>query len=321
MTNLAGFDLNLLKVLDALLAERSTTAAGKRIGLSQPAVSAALGRLRHALGDELFVRAGQGLAPTDRALALEEHLRQILNGADAILTGPGEFDPAEVSRTFRLCGADYITDICLPPVIRRLAREAPEARISVLDEIFERSLDRMREDKFDLLVLPWFSFPDYLRYEILFKSEFIIGARPDHPRLKRMGLAPGDVIPLDVFCDLDFIRFAADYEMMDMHFGEDRELAKLGRSRIVRMATPGFGSQVALVAQTDMIAVLPMRTAQVAEAYGQIVTYRAPIVLNPRPMAMVWHARQTSSPVHAWFRNLFAQEVRRIHDAPGEQPD
>lgn len=320
MANLGNFDLNLLKVLDALLAERSTTAAGKRIGLSQPAVSAALGRLRHALGDELFTRAGQGLAPTDFALSIAEDLRALLNSADAILTGPGQFDPGQVNRTFNICGADYVTDICVPPFLRRLTSEAPQARVSLLDEIFERSLDRMRDDRFDLLVVPAFAFPGFLEHQEIFRSQFVIGARKDHPRLARAGLQPGDEIPLDLFCDLDHVRFAADQEMMDIRTHEDRELEKLGRKRTVRMGVPGFGNCVAVVVQTDLIAVLPRRYAEYAAASGKLALYRAPIPMESLPLTMVWHRRQTASPTHRWFREMFAEEARKIHPAPEEQP-
>ena len=99
MTNMASFDLNLLRVLDALLREKSTVKAGRRIGLSLPAVSAALGRPRHALRDELFFRRGQGLEPTDYARTLALPLRRILDDLEALLSGPEDFDPATSDAT------------------------------------------------------------------------------------------------------------------------------------------------------------------------------------------------------------------------------
>ena len=104
MANIKTFDLNLLKVLDALLRTGSTIRAADRVGLSQPAVSAALSRLRHALGDPLFVREGIGLRPTDYALALAEPVQRILDSTEQVLTGPESFDPARLSRRFAIAG-------------------------------------------------------------------------------------------------------------------------------------------------------------------------------------------------------------------------
>ena len=319
--NIAAFDLNLLKVLDALLRDGSTTAAARRVGLSQPAVSAALGRLRHAIGDELFVRSGQGLVPTDIALSLEAEVRAVLGAADRILAGPGALDPSRLNRHFRICAGDYITDVCLPPVMRRLAAEAPMVRVSVLDEIFRNSIDRMRTESFDLLVLPQFGFPDYLESQVVFRSEFVIGARKGHPRLSRAGIAPGGTIPLDLYCDMPQARFGVESGSIEEDGIEDENLARIGRARTIQMAVPTFGNLVAILSGTDLTAVLPRRIGERAAALGLIDTYGAPHPMPPLPICMVWHRRQSGSPVHRWFRDLFAAEAAKVHPDPVEQPE
>lgn len=112
MVNFVTFDLNLLRVLDALLREGSTVKAGNRLGMSQPAVSSALSRLRHSLGDELFLRQGQGILPTDYARSLATPLREQLDRLEALLTGPGGFDPATAELIFRIAGSDFFLPTC-----------------------------------------------------------------------------------------------------------------------------------------------------------------------------------------------------------------
>src|SRR5262245_27632740 len=122
---LARFDLNLLVVLDVLLAESNVTRAASRLGLSQPAVSNALARLRHALGDPLLVRTPQGMAPTPRAQTLQAPLRDALARMGLALTGDDTFDPRTARRTFVLAATDYVQFVLLGPLVRRVHREAP----------------------------------------------------------------------------------------------------------------------------------------------------------------------------------------------------
>jgi DNA-binding transcriptional LysR family regulator len=126
--NLLSFDLNLLKVLDALLRDASTTRAGERIGLSQPAVSAALGRLRVAFGDPLFVREGQALRPTEYALSLVAPLQHLLEDTNHLLARPA-FDPSTATDLFRISAADFFTEMLLPDLTARLERDAPGVRL------------------------------------------------------------------------------------------------------------------------------------------------------------------------------------------------
>ncbi len=146
--NMAKFDLNLLRVLDALLHEGSTVRAGARIGLSQPAVSAALGRLRHALGDELFLRHGQGLEPTDYARSLEIPLRKALDGLEALLSGPDNFDPATATLTFKLSGSDFFAEMLMPVLADQVSRDraghAPAAGRSGARQLCRRRLSATR---------------------------------------------------------------------------------------------------------------------------------------------------------------------------------
>lgn len=128
-----NFDLNLLRVLHALLEEHSTVRAGERLGLSQPAVSAALARLRAALGDELFFRRGKGLEPTQYALTLKEELKQVFERIEGLIRGPGTFDPRISDVSFRISGSDFFAELLMPRLAERLQLLAPKMRVHLVD--------------------------------------------------------------------------------------------------------------------------------------------------------------------------------------------
>jgi DNA-binding transcriptional LysR family regulator len=131
--NLAAFDLNLLRVFDAMMLELSTVRAGERVGLSQPAVSSALGRLRSVLGDELFVRDGNRMMPTPRALQLKEPVRQALVQIEEALAVNAAFDPQTSTRSFMLIGSDYFSTLLMPKLAARVTPIAPSIVLQMMD--------------------------------------------------------------------------------------------------------------------------------------------------------------------------------------------
>lgn len=312
MANLRTFDLNLLKVFDALMAEGTTVAAGRRIGLSQPAVSAALKRLREALGDELFVRSGQRLAPTAFAKELGPQIRALLATADQIVSGSEAFDPSRLSRVFRMSCGDYFTTLVLGRIVRRLQAEAPDVRIENYDEVFGDSLDRLRDDSFDLALLPEFDRPPDIDYERLFVSDFLIVARPEHPRLVRAGISPGEPLPIDLFCDLPQARFGNSPSSGDQNL-EDKRLAQLGRRRKTVVTSPNFSDIARLVQETDLIGVLPgLMARQIAED-GSLWCFPDGGLTGDLAVGIYWHRRHREAAHHRWIRALISEEIRYVH--------
>ena len=199
MTNLSAFDLNLLKTLDAMLREGTTQAAGARIGLSQPAVSAALARLRAQLGDPLFVREGQRLTPTDFARELEAPLQEALALVETVLAGPEGFDPSTANFEFRMSGSDFFSDVLIPPLLAELRRDAPGVSVHMLDMVFSSNLNAVETFNIDLVFWPRFDRPKHLVAEDVMTSDFITCAPVGHPQLVRAGVSDGDPIPLDLY--------------------------------------------------------------------------------------------------------------------------
>ncbi|WP_246682196.1 LysR family transcriptional regulator [Mesorhizobium sp. B3-2-1] len=147
--NLNALDLNLVRVLDALLRERSVTRAGEQIGLSQPAVSAALNRLRHVLNDQLFVRHGNDIVPTPRAESLAEPVRAALREIERVFQTGKDFDPAGLERTFTFMGADFFSMLLMPPLAARIAAVAPGVSFRFLDSARGDVSRLLQDDEID----------------------------------------------------------------------------------------------------------------------------------------------------------------------------
>ncbi len=301
--NMSGFDLNLLKILDALLREGSTVRAADRVGLSQPAVSAALGRLRHALNDPLFVRQGKGLVPTDYARQISVSLRQTLDGIEALLNGRQAFDPATASQSFRLSGSDFFAEMLLPDLALYMAEHAPGIRVQLIDLVPQSYVATLERDTVDLALVPATNLPDWADSRPVFHASFCVAARRGHDALKQAGILTGMVIPLDLFCDLDHVLFSPEGNLQAMG---DAALAAVGRERRVAMTLPVFSGVARAISKSDLIGLLPTSLAnRLAPTLG-LAVYKAPMPLPVALMRMIWHRRSSANPAHCWLRDVIA---------------
>ena len=315
--NLSAFDMNLLKVLDALLIEGSTTRAATRVGLSQPAVSAALGRLRSALDDPLFVRDGGALRPTPFALSLRAPLRAYLNGLAQMLSGLEEFDPARYEGTFCISGSDYFSVMLLPRLMKHLGRHAPHLKISFVDVVHPSNLADMGRLDVDLSLPCVAGLPDNLDGEPMFWSDWQIVARHDHPRLKHHAIDSGQPIPLELYCDLEHIVFSADGRHASY---EDKVLADLGRSRSVALAVGSFRDLYETVAGSDLIAIIPKSLAQTVAARFDLTMHPLPFQMEPALLWTAWNRWHTDDPAHRWLREQVAAILTALNDVDRPLP-
>ncbi len=311
--NIASFDLNLLRVLDALLATGSATAAGRRVGLSQPAVSAALGRLRHALGDPLFVRQGRRLVPTDYAAGLAEPLAKLLRETEALLTPPTAFDPSRAEASFKVSGSDFFAEMLMPDLADHVSKLAPGIRVQLVDLVPDSYLDTLDRYQVDMALIPEMPFPEWVAAQRLFASSFVTIARTGHPVLGRAGVAPGETIPIDLFCDLPHVLFSPEGKLRAMG---DAALEAVGRERRVAMTMPVFSGVYNAVARSDMIALLPRQLAERMAPRVGLELYAPPMPIAPAQIFMVWHARASAAPAHRWLREQIAALMAPLDEAP-----
>ncbi len=303
--DLAGVDLNLLVVFDALMAERHVTRAGERIGLSQPAVSAALNRLRHLLKDDLFIRRADGMQPTRKAQELAVPLRQALMQIQVALE-PQVFDPTTVQRTFKLATNDFAASILLPNLGARLSMEAPGIDLRVIYADDPLGMKLLDEDAVDLAIAPFkHPKPQFDRQYLLEPTGFLCVMRKGHPLV-------GKPLTLETF--------AATPQLMISRTGDasgfvDEILAEVGLKRRVGFTVPIFLLAPIVLAQTDYIAVLPRRLVEMFQQIVELVAYEPPFPQPRFPLAMLWHQRLTKDPGLVWLRKTLLEVAAEI-EAP-----
>ena len=298
--NFAAFDLNLLRVFDALMRERNVTRAGEQIGLSQPAVSQALNRLRAMLGDQLFVRRASEMAPTPRAEDIAPAVRNALALVEQALAGDRTFDPATASRTYTLMGSDVISAMVVPRIFSGLAAEAPGIRLRVTDLALGDVERLLQDDVIDLAVDRPLNLPDWVSRERLFTGSFKVIAARGNPTLSATGLVPGAVMPLDLFCRTPH---AARSTEGGAYGWTDDALAALGRERRVVLALPQFYAVALSVARSELIAVVPSAVAAAMADDIGLSVYEPPVTGGFPEISMYWHSRHDGNPAHRWLRD------------------
>jgi DNA-binding transcriptional LysR family regulator len=302
--NIAGSDLNLLFVFEALLSERNVSRAAAKIGRSQPAVSNALGRLRGLLRDPLFVRAGRAMAPTPRALDLAPEVAAALSHARRALGG-AEFAPRESSKAFRLAMTDDVEHRLLPPLLRRLGAAAPNVAIGVrrLPSLFEAPEADLRSGAVDFAVGRFPGPPPVesgLSMRRLYRDPFVCIARRGHPAVRGR---------------LDRARFLAAGHAAVFSPGRgpgmlDQLLSERGEKRRVVVSVPHFLAIPFIVARTDLIATVPGSVAAAFEAPLELRRFPPPIAVPALDVHLVWHARAHEDASHVWFRGLVLDVAR-----------
>lgn len=297
MPDINSLDLNLLKTLDALIETRSVTRAADRLGLSQPAVSGMLARLRDTFDDPLFLRTQRGILPTARTDALADPLRRALAELAAVLQ-PVAFDPATAQGTVRIAATDYAQAAVVLPLLQILRSEAPGLRVAVQPVDVGAFADQLEAGRLDLALVTPEMAPDTLRARRLFDEDYICILREGHPA--------ADALDLDRFCELDHAIMSHD----GTRFlgATDRALDRLGRSRRVVASLPSFLVLIDLVRRSDTIALVPRRLAD--EAPG-VVRRPAPLAVEGFTKIAVWHERSHHDPAHEWVRKRLAATGQR----------
>lgn len=299
--NIKDIDLNLLVFLDALLQERSVTRAAEQVGLSQPAMSNALGRLRRLLDDPLLVRSARGMEPTQRALALQRPVQAALAQIETALAPVAEFDPAATQRLFTLMITDYAASVLLPGLTARLARTAPNVALNVLGSDAE-SLKAVERGEVDFVVDRFDSLPESFRSRSLWHDEFVCVLRRGHPALKE-GLS------LQAYLALDHILITRT----GIGLGQtDEVLANRALYRRITTFTRHYHLPPRLVAETDLCATVPARIAYDHARHLPIVVVPPPFDLPPFGIRMVWGPVTHYDRAHRWFRQLVGEAVDAI---------
>ena len=290
--NLGAFDLNLLIVFDAVMRERSVTRAGQRVGLSQPAMSHALNRLRYMLKDDLFVRAPEGMVPTPRAEQLATPLRHSLNEMQLALE-PDSFISAEADRHFVVAVNNYAAVVLAPPLIATVCAMAPAVQLDLRPSSMVDVIERLDRGELDLAVGSFDGAGERFTLQPLLEDSFVAVMRRGHPAIHG-----GQRLSPRTFAALPHLEISSsgdDAAILDRWFAE-RGLAR----NIVHRAP--YLAAATILAQSDMVATLRRRTAQQLVRNNQLELREPPYeALVVREM-MLWHRRFDKQPAHRWLR-------------------
>ena len=311
-----ALDLNLLRVFEALMQERSATRAGERLGLTQSAISHALNRLRYVLRDELFVRGPDGMQPTERAAEIAPRLRQGLLHLQLALA-PTDFVPERTDRRFTITCTEYASVVLIPPLIARLRAEAPHASMTVLPSNMGVA-ETLRSGRADIAIGSFRRVPEWAASETLMRETRVWVLRADHP-------AAGQELNLDRLSELPHLVISATGE--DEHAIEgyvvDHGLERLvtrsdagllqgalvarGLRRAVAVTTPHILGALAAVSESDIAASVPRRLATAFMGRYRLTLFEPPYPSPPFEMMALWHRDHGEQPAIAWLRKLLRE--------------
>ncbi len=300
--NLAAIDLNLLLVFDAVMRERHVTRAGDKIGMSQPAMSNALNRLRHHLKDDLFIRGPDGMQPTPRALEVAGPIRDALERIEIALD-QSSFDPKTAHRRFLIGTNDYFVTTLLPHLVQHLQQSAPGIDLCLVPSA-GRTLQLLDAGELDFGIAAFGEIPERFGTESLIEDSYVLMMRKGHPLSKGR---------------LSIPRYAAARHLLMSPRGDpsgfvDRALLEHGLTRQIAVTINSFSSAPALLASSDLVLTAPKRIADTFAPLYDIATRPAPFA-GPREYAtatLVWHNRLASHPAHEWFRTTIVDIANAV---------
>jgi DNA-binding transcriptional LysR family regulator len=302
--HIQSLDLNLLRVFDVLLEERSATRAGTRLGLSQSAVSHALSRLRYALNDDLFVRDPRGLKPTARSLEIGPQVHAALSQLQAAFAPPS-FDPATTDRRFTLVAGAYACAVLAPELVDRMAREAPKAEL-VIAEAASDILEQLDSRRADFVIGSVDSAPERLTHEILLRETLAWVVRTENP-LPRGPISIADLLSIP---HVVISRRSVEGQGVSMRASwEDlgafeAALEKKGLKRRVGVTVPDTYSAMGVIRRSDMAALIPRRLAALSTQSGILRMVEPPYPSPQVDLGMLYLTDRVADPAIAWMRGL-----------------
>jgi DNA-binding transcriptional LysR family regulator len=290
-------DLNLLPVFEALLRHGNVTRAAADVGLTQSAMSSALGRLRRQLGDPLFVNTRAGMLPTPRALELAPLLTDALAIVRRALNGREAFDARRTARSLRVYMTDVGETVLLPALMRHLHQESPQLRLETAQLPAAELAVRMETGDIDLAVGYLPQLRDKIRRARLFEEHYVCMMRPDHP-LARRALTMKDFLAA---------RHVLISSMGSGHQQLERALAEHGVEQNVALRVPHFVVVPLIVSGTDLVVSLPSHVADVWAKLVKVKVHPLPIKIPSFDVSLYWHPRVENDAANRWLRDALVQ--------------
>ena len=316
MKNLNQIDLNLLVYLEVLLRERNVTQAANQLGLSQPAMSNGLRRLRALFDDPLLVRTSEGMTPTERALELEPLVKDILLGVDRAMQPATEFEPRAAQMVVRIMASDYAESTLFPAVLTELRDNAPDITLDIMNPSDVSFLD-VERGKVDLVINRFDQMPQSFHQITLWKDSFSCLLSPNHPIL--------DDFSLESYLSADHIWVSktgmgvgvgVDPSDVQRLGWVDSALAQLGEKRRIRVFTRHYQAAMTLAEQNDLIVTLPTRATWLKQNDPRVAIRQVPFDVPPLELKMAWSPLLHSNAPHRWVRQFITRIARSLSTEP-----
>ena len=309
--NLEQVDLNLLVYLDVLLREQSVTRAAEQLGITQPAMSNGLKRLRDVFNDPLLIRSSNGMAPTERALELAPRVRQALAAVTDILEPKQDFRPLTSKRVFRIMSSDYAEATLVPALVRALRSEAPDVVLDFLTPS-DVSVQDIEQGKVDLAINRFNEIPLSFHQVTLWSDKFSCLLNRSSPAAQRFTLKTY----------LESQHIWVSKTGMGIGFGIDptrgglgqidAALERIGQRRRISIYTRHYQMPALVAHKADLIATLPSRIARLQGDHPQLVIKEPPFHIPEFELKMAWGPLLHHSPAHRWLRQLIVYVARQI---------
>jgi LysR family transcriptional regulator, nod-box dependent transcriptional activator len=308
VVKLSQVDLNLLVTLDAIIKERSVTRAGRTVGLSQPAMSAALGRLRHLFGDPLLERVGRDYRLTPLALALAEPLQKILMSIERTLDQNSAFEPATAKRTFRIAASDYVICVLLQPLLQRMCKEAPGVKLQ-FQAAGNDTAKQLAAHHIDMSIQPAGTHRGF-QSETLFSDRWMCAVWNGNTQV-------GAQITREQFCKLSHVTYAHPPFNRTL---ADHFVGAVAKELQVQVMSDSFVAMPLLLRGTELITLVQARLGEQVKKTAEIRVLAPPVEIEELVMAMWWNPLHSKDPAHTWLRETLSEIAKHSDGAEAALP-
>lgn len=310
--NISKVDLNLLVYLDVLLRERNVTRAAEELGISQPAMSNSLRRLRDLFDDPLLVRTSEGMTPTERALELQPLVRNVLAAAELAVLPKTVFDPSESERIFRIMASDYTEATLLPRLLQRLSVEAPTVRLDIMTPS-DVSFHDVEHGKVDLVINRFDTLPQSFHQVHLWDDSFSCVLRADNSLVNNWNLeaylAAKHVWVSKTGMGVGVGMSADDVQRLGW---VDEALTKIAAKRVISLFTRHYQAALLLAEHNDLVVTIPTLAATSIRENPHVAILEPPFEIPRMRLKMVWSPLLQHDPGHRWMRQLIKSVSEEI---------
>lgn len=305
-------DMNLLVYLDVLLRERSVTRAADQLGISQPAMSNGLRRLRTLFDDPLLIRTSEGMTPTERARQLEPMLRTVLQDIERAIQPRSDFDATVSGRVFRIMVSDYAESTLIPPLLRRLREVAPSVILDLMTPSDVSFFD-VEQGKVDLVINRFNSIPQSFHQTTVWKDDFCCMVSKDNPILDNFSLK-NYLQAQHVWVSKTGFGVSVGVDPGDVQrLGwVDEVLRQLGKKRRITVFTRHYQAAMLLSEQNDLVLTVPSRAALLQAENPRLVVKAPPFEIPPIQLKLVWSPLLHHDPAHRWMRRLINEVAEEV---------